>query len=465
MKVTTEELERCETLVTLEIEPKKEQDLLQKAAKRIAREVKVPGFRPGKAPYNVIVRRFGLETLQQEVLENSADKLIQDALDEHEIVPYARISLENIDWNPLVIKVKVPTRPKVEVAEYRDIRLDFEPVSVTDEDVDEALKNIQDRNATWTPVERAAALGDLVDMAVVEKDGDEELSNRESVEYELDPPEEHEGHSHPDLTTPLIGLSTGEEKTFSLTYPEDFDNDKYAGKEITFEVKINSVKEKEVDPLDDEFAKSYSDFETLDAFKADIRKGLQEQREREQTRQLGNDALEKIIEAATIEWPIAFEDESIEQELQRFERQMRAYGITVESYLQMQNKSREEFTAEIREQVTVQLKRSFVLGKVVELEKLEVGESEILERAKLIADYSGGGDQIWRSILASPAQVESVANELLAEKAVNFLAAVAKGEDPQPQTESPAAVEAEAAEEVAEEVETPAEVVETEEEK
>lgn len=461
MKVTTEELERCETLVTLEIEPKQEQDLLQKAAKRIAREVKIPGFRPGKAPYNVIVRRFGLEAIQQEALESSADKLIQDALDEQNVNPFARISLEKVDWDPLTIKVKVPTRPKVELTDYHDIRFDAEPVAVTDADVDEALKSIQDRNATWTPVERAATLGDMVDMSVVEKDGDEVLSKRDSVEYVLDPPEEHEGHDHPDLTTPLLGLSAGEEKTFELAYPENFDNERYAGKAITFEVKISSVKEKELDLLDDEFAKSYSDFDNLDDFKADIRASLQEQREREQTRKLGNDALQKIIETATVDWPEAFEEESAELELQRFERQMRAYGLTVESYLQMQNKSREDFTAEIREQVVTQLKRSLVLGKIVELEKLNVAESEILQRAKLIADYSGGGDQIWRSILSSPAQVESLGNELLADKAIEFLAAVAKGENPQAVSE-PEAVEAE----IADAVETvSAEVIDTEEEK
>lgn len=435
MKVTSEELERCETLLTVEIERKQEQDLLQKAAKRIAREVKIPGFRPGKAPYNVVVRRFGLDTVQQEALEHSADKLIQDALDEQKLIPYARVSLENIEWNPLTIKVKVPTRPKVELSDYHNLRLDFEPVEVTDEDIQETLQDIQEQHATWVPVERAAELDDLVDMAVVEKDGDEVISERESVEYVLDPPEEHEGHNHPDLTTPLLGLSAGDEKTFTLTYPDDFDNERYAGKEITFEVKVSSVKEKELDPLDDEFASSYSDFETLDELEADIRKHLQEQREQDQTRELGNQALEKIIEEATIEWPQAFEDESVEQEVQRFERQMRAYGLTLESYLQMQNKSREEFAEELREQVVEQLERSLALGKVVDLEKLQVGESEILERAKLIADYSGGGEQIWRNIIASPAQQEAVSNELLADKAIELLAAIAKGEDPQPLAE------------------------------
>lgn len=432
MKVTTEELERCETLVVVEIEAQQEQDLLKQAAQRIAREVKVPGFRPGKAPYSIIIRRFGLEAVQQEALDHSADKLIQNALTENGIIPYARVALEAIEWEPLTIKVKVPTRPKVELGDYRSIRLEVNPVEVTMADVDEALKNIQNRNATWTPVERSAALNDMVDMAVVEKDGDTELSKRESVEYVLDAPEEHEGHNHPDLTTPLLGLSAGEEKTFSLAYPDDYDNDRYAGKNITFEVKINSVKEKEVDAIDDEFAKSYSDFQTLDEFRADIHRSLLEQRQHEQAHKLGDEAITRIIAESTLEWPVAFEDESIEQEMHRVERQMRAYGLTMESYLQMQKKSRADFAEELRAQVVEQLKRSLILGKVVELEKLEVSEAEILQQAKRIADYAGGGEQFWRNILASPAQQEMIANDLLSEKAIDLLAAIVKGEDPQP---------------------------------
>lgn len=442
MKVTTEELERCEVLMTVEIESQQEQKMLQKAAKRIAREVRIPGFRPGKAPYNVVVRRFGLEAIQQEVLEQSADKMIQDALEEAEIVPFAQITLDSIDWGPLTVKVKVPTEPKVELGNYKDIRLEFESVEVTDEDVDEALAELQEETATWNPVDRPTEIGDLVSMSVVEKDGDEVLSENESVEHELTPPEEHEGHDHPDFTTPLLGLSAGDEKTFTLTYPEEFNNERYAGKDITFEVEVLGVKEKEVDPLDDEFAKSVSAFETLDELKADIRENIAQQRENQKNIELGNEALEQLIENSEITWPVAFEDESIKEEFERQARQMRSYGLTMESFLQMQNKTKEEATEELREDVVNRLKRGLVLGEVAELENLDVSESEILEQAKLISDMSGGGDQLWRNILASQAQQNIIANDLLMNKTIKWLAAIAKGEEPTLDTE-PESIEAE----------------------
>jgi len=435
VKVTTEELERCEVLMTVEVEPKQEQKMLQKAAKRIAREVRIPGFRPGKAPYNIVVRRFGLEAVQQEALEQSVDKMIQEALEDADVEPYAQIQLDSVDWDPLTVKVKIPTKPKVELGNYRDIRLDVEEIEVTEEDIEEALKNLQEQTATWVPVDRPAEIGDLISMAVVEKDGDTVLAEHESAEHELDPPEEHEGHNHPDLTTPLLGLSAGDEKTFTVTYPEEFGDDRYAGKDITFDVETLGVKEKEVDSLDDEFAKSVSDFDTLDELKADIETNIRQQRENQQNETLGNQVVDKIIEDAQIEWSQAFEDEVVEQEVNRVERQMQSYGLTIDNFLQVQGKTRDEFSEDTRQDVIDQLRRNLVISEVAKLENLDVSQSEILEQAKRIADYSGQGDQVWRNILASQSQQNRIANDLLIEKTMNWLAAIAKGEEPKVETE------------------------------
>lgn len=456
MKVTREELERCQVLLTVEVDPKKEQDLLQKAAKRIARELKIPGFRPGKAPYNVVVRRFGLEAIQQDALETSADNLIQKALEEADVIPYAQMDLESIDWNPLTLKVKVPTKPTVELTNYRDIRLDAEAVTVSEEDVEAALKDLQERNADWIPVERSSQLHDLVSIAVVEKDGDEVLAEQEEVEYELLPVEEEveieteaepemdeddeseedetdESPSkpfRPDLTTPLLGLSAGDEKSFTVTYPEDFNDVNYAGKDITFEVEVLAVKEKKLDPIDDDFAELVSDFATLDELKADIKEEIRQQRENEQRQELGNETVEKVINESDIEWPVALENERVEQELEAYERQVSTYGFTLESYLRLENKSRDEFTEEIRERVVNRLKRNLVIGKIAEQEKLEVSETEVLNHAKFLADISGQGDRLWRDILSSQTQQTLIANDLLVNKVIKRLGAIAKGEDP-----------------------------------
>jgi trigger factor len=261
----------------------------------------------------------------------------------------------------------------------------------------------------------------------------------------------------------LLGLSAGEEKSFTVTYPEDFSNEKYAGKEVTFEVKVSSVKAKEVDDLDDEFAKTVSDFDTLEALRADIKENIRRQRENERDHELGNKALDQVVEAAKIEWPLAFEEETLEQEMNRLTRDMENYGISIDNYLQIQKQSREEFMESLRDRVTERMQRTLAMGKIAELEGLKVSESEILERAKLIADMSGRGDQLWRNILASEAQQSIIANDLLVDKVIHWLSATARGEEPtaEPEEEEEAvSAEAETAEVEAEtgeaEVDSPA---------
>lgn len=457
MNITTEELERCEVLLTLELDPAQEEDLLKKAAKRISREVRIPGFRPGKAPFNTVVRRFGLEALQSEVIESSVEDLIKKALTDIDITPYAQIQLENVSWDPLTVKIKIPTAPKVELGDYREIRLEGKTAEVTDEDVQQTLERLQDQHATWTPVERPSELGDLISMSVVEKDGDEVLVQHESVEYELAAPDEEEEESkQPDLTTPLLGLSAGESKTFPVTYPEDYSDKRYAGKEISVSVEVSSIKAKELDPLDDDFARQVSDLETLDELKARIRDNIRQQRQHQFDDELGNQALELVIdEAEQLEWPQALEDESVQDEIENLEQRLKNSGLTLDNFFQMQHKTREEFEQEVRSEVVERLQRNLVLARVAELEQLDVSNSEILQQAKNIADMYQGGEQLWRSILTSERQQRLLANDLLAHKALHRLAAIARGEAPEPgQAEE---VEAEAGTPAAEAETTPVE--------
>lgn len=462
MNITTEELERCEVLLTLQLEPGQEQDLLQKAARRISRQVKIPGFRPGKAPFNTVVRRFGLEAIQAEAMESSVEELVKKALADVDITPYAQIQLDSVSWEPLTIKLKIPTAPRVELGAYRDIRLDGKTAEVTDEDVEQTLKNLQERNATWNPVERPAQLGDLVSMSVVEKEGETVLGEQESVEYELVALDDEQKSKQPDLTTPLLGLSAGESKTFTVTYPEDYRDKNYAGKEITFGVEVSSIKEKELDPLDDDFARLVSDHETLDELKAEVRETIRQQRQRQLDYELGSQALDKVLEdAEKIEWPQVLEDESVEDEIEGLEQQLKRTGLTLDNYLQMQHKTRDELTEEIRQQVIDRLRRNLALARIAELEGLDVSNTEVLQQAKTIADMSRGGEQVWRNILASEAQQRALASDLLVNKALYQLAAVARGEAPEPgSSEAAESAEGEAPaaeEETAEAVPSPAE--------
>lgn len=435
MKVTTEELERCEVLLTLEIDSGQQEKLLKKAAQRISREARIPGFRPGKAPYNVIVRRFGLEALQSEALEQSVEELVKQGMAEVDITPYAQIKLDGVEWNPLTIKIRVPTKPQVELGDYRTIRLEATPVEVSDEDIEQALTRLQEQRATWVPVERPSQLGDLISMTVTEQEGETVLSDHQAVEYELKALPEEQQNKQPDLTTPLLGLQAGENKTFTITYPAEFENEEYAGKDITFNVEVSGVKQKELDSLDDEFAKQVGDYETLEALKAKLGEDLRQSRQRQSDMELGSKALDELVERAEkIEWPLGMEDEQIDQEIEHLEHHLKQSGLTLDGYLRVNNKTSEQLRDEVRQQITSQLKRGLVMSKVAELEKLEVSQIEILEQAKMMADMFGGGDRVWQNIMASEARQGVLSNDLLSNKVIHRLAAIAKGEALEPDT-------------------------------
>ncbi|MEW5961043.1 MAG: hypothetical protein AB1801_25230, partial [Chloroflexota bacterium] len=271
---------------------------------------------------------------------------------------------------------------------------------------------------------------------------DEVLAAEESVEYELTPLPAEEREKQPDLTTPLLGLSAGDAKTFAVTYPAGFRNERFAGKEITFAVEVSGVKIKELDPLDDEFAQTVGDFETLAELKESIFDTLEKQRQQQLDLELGHQMLDKAIAGVEkLEWPLVAEEEEIDNEIERAEQRLKNMGLTLEGYLQMEHKTRENWRAELRPGIIERLKHGLVLGKIAQLEGLAVSQGEILQQAKVLADYSGGGDRLWRSILSSETQQSMIANDVLTNKALLRLAAIARGEAPESGAELAAAVE------------------------
>jgi trigger factor len=240
------------------------------------------------------------------------------------------------------------------------------------------------------------------------------------------PPADEENKARVDINTPLLGLSAGENKTFTINYPDDWQQSRYAGKEITYEVAVSSVKTKEIDSLDDEFAKSVGDVETLAELKDRLRTNIQNRRQAEADHALGQQSLEKIIaDAEKIEWAEGLEEYRLDGELEDYAERVKQAGLTLDSYLQMQNMTKDELREKFRPNVVNALKTGLMLGKLAELEGLEVSQMEVLERARAIAYMSGGDDRIWQNILSSPSRQAFVANNVLSDKVIERLAAIA----------------------------------------
>jgi trigger factor len=306
------------------------------------------------------------------------------------------------------------------------------------------LKNLQEEYAVWNPVQRPAQVGDMVTMAVKEQIGEEVLGEQENVEYEL--AEKEEDAPGPDLTTPLIGLSAGDEKEFNVTYPQSFSDSRYAGKEVAVSVRVHGIKEKELYPLDDDFAQTVGDFDTLQELKEKLTEDIRQQKEREADNELSQEALKQLLEnAERIEWPSVLEKEEIDQMLSEQDRRLQQSGLNLDTYLSMQKKTREQLREEFRPAARERLRRSLALSELVELEDLSVAGHEVsgqIDRLSLMAGERG--DEL-RQALATPDNVQYIVNDLLTSKALERLVQIVKGEaETEKETEAEVDIEVEA---------------------
>ncbi|MFQ5813251.1 MAG: trigger factor [Anaerolineae bacterium] len=383
MKVETERLENCQMALTIEIGEERAKRALRNVARRISRRAKIPGFRPGKAPYNVVARYFGKEALSKEVLDELGDAVYKEALEEAELEPFGQAQFTDYETNPLVLKLVVPLAPVVELGDYRQMRLEPEEETVREEEIDEALRRIQEQNTFWEPVKRPAQWGDL---AIVDIEGTvkgETVIGNKGRELILDA---DSSYPLPGLSEELLGMTVSEQREFTLTYPEEFENWELAGQQVHFKVQLQDLKEKVVPGIDDDLARTVGSYETLEDLKAELRRNLQAKAEQE----FPNRALAALVERSQIEFPPLMLEREIDNWLEELDQSLRRQSLNLENYLKMEKKTEEEFRQEVSPQVGERLKRSLTLGKFVELEGLEIESDEVDKALEHLAAIARG---------------------------------------------------------------------------
>jgi len=384
LKVETERLENCQMALTIEVEEERTRQALRDAARRISRQAKIPGFRPGKAPYNVVARYLGKEALYQEIVDKLGDTIYKEALEQAGIEPFVQATLTDYQTEPLVLKLVVPLRPVVELGDYRQIHLEAEEEAIREKQVNQALSRIQEQNTFWEPVERPAQWGDLaiVDIegtvrgeAVVENKGRELILKGDSS----DPV--------PGLSDKLLGMTVKEQRELTLTYPEDFEDGDLAGQQAQFKIYLQDLKQQVVPDIDDDLARTVGNYETLEDLKAELRRELQTKADEE----FANRALAALVERAEIEFPLMMLEKETDDWLKEFDRGLKRQNLNLENYLAMRKVTEEEFRKQISPQIEERLKRSLALGKLAELEGLDIGSERVVDETlkRLVAIARG----------------------------------------------------------------------------
>ncbi len=443
MKVTTERTENCQVILDIEVDEERVERHLRNAARRISQKVRIPGFRKGKVPYRVVLRRFGKEALYDEAVDELSQDVFKEALKESGIKPFAQARIEDVQWEPTIFKMVVPVGPMVELGDYREMRVEPEEVTVSDEQVEEVLKDVQKSNVEVRPVQRPAQLGDigLVDIEA-RVGGEVVLSNKEqNLHLMADSPDPLSGFSEK-----LVGMSIGEHREFTLTYPEDWSNPDLAGKEAHFSVHLHELKEEILPALDDDLAKSVGDYETLDELRAKVRENLRTQAQQEAEERFAAQVLEEAVRRARVEFPLVLLEQEIDDMVAEQDRILRQQqGLTLKNYLQTIKKSEEDFRADLRSQAEERLKKALVLNEVIEVEGLKIESDEVeTEIERLSLPYGEHAEKV-REFLSSPDRQVSIKLDLLKRKALDRLVAIAKDEAPEVKEEKPLLSEEDAA--------------------
>jgi trigger factor len=457
MKVTTERLEDCQINVFVELDTADVDKELRQTARKLSRNYNIPGYRRGRAPYHAVIRIFGREAVQQAALEEFGQDLYDKALEEIEYEPYEGGELTDVEWDPFRMTILLPIQPEADLGDYRAVRVPFGPEPVTDEDINERLSEIQQENGQWVPVERPAEFGDQVVVDMEGNAGDELIMSNEDHEMIL---EDGATIPLPGFHKEVVGMSVGEDKTFTLTVPEDDDVEEAVGQEATVTVHLHTVREEDLPALDDDLAMMVGDYDSLD----DLRAALREEMETAAFQQAEAEYLDKVLDAmiegaAQIEYPPQAVDREASLVLSQMERNLAMSGLQLDTYLGMIGKTRESYMQELRPAAEDRLKRRLVLDQVAELEGLEAAPDELEAEIERFSEMAGEEAEQMRAMLESPEGRQSVASDLVMTLAQERVVQIGKGEI-EDQVEAEAEVETEAEVEVEDEtvteVETPA---------
>ncbi len=359
-----------------------------RAARKISQQTKIPGFRPGKAPYDVIRRHVGDEALIQQAVEDLIDAEYANILKEADIKPAAAGALDEIvSMDPPKFSFVVPLEPKVELGAYNDVRMDYNLEAVTEEDINEFLNRMQTSYATAEPVERPAENGDLVYLMLSGKlttpaDGEEAIVFPERPAQFIigNDVMQEKNWPFPGFTDQLVGMSANDSKTMLHTFSNEEEDESIKGKEVEFSVTVQSIKALHLPDLDDSFAQTVGQFETIADLQAAIRRQLEETRRQETDDKFFVELIDKIIEQATIKYPPQILEDEVEHTLNHLKEDLERQGMELDTYFKMINSSREAYVEEqIRPMARKRVERSLVLDEIGRAEKIELNRKDYEE--------------------------------------------------------------------------------------
>lgn len=394
---------------------------IEKAYRKNAEKFNIPGFRKGKAPQAMIEKMYGEEVFYEDAVNIIIDETYPKAIEENSIEPVDRPEVDISDIGRdknLVYTATVTVKPEVELGEYKGIEVEKIEYPVTDDDVEKQITSAREKNARIIVKEDGVI--EKGDIAVIDFEGfvdDVPFEGGKDSNYQL---EIGSGTFIEGFEDQLIGKKAGDETEVKVTFPEDYKAENLAGKPAIFKVKVNEIKNKELVPLDDEFAKDVSEFETLEEYRNDIRKKLQENNEHRAKHELEDAIVKKAVDNSKVEIPDVMIDREVDYMIEDIRYRLNYQGLTLEQYAQFLNTSIDDMKKEYRDTAYNRVKTHMVLEKIGKTEALDASDEEIdAEIEKTAKQYNQDFEKLKNSMRERERNI--IKGDIINNKTVDFL--------------------------------------------
>ena len=386
--------ENNQAVFTCEIPAEDFNNAIEESYKKNRSKFSLKGFRKGKVPRKMLERAYGEGLFYEDAVNLLLPGIYEKAIEELELEPVSQpdIDLDDItENNDVKVKFTVDLKPEFELGDYSNLSAEIEEYKVTDSDVDLKINHELESNARVQEVEgREAKENDTVSINFKGFVEDKAFDGGEAEDYEL----VLGSHTFiPGFEEQIIGHNVGDEFDVNVKFPEDYHEDSLKGQDAKFECKINSIKEKVLPELDDEFVKDVSEFDTLDEYKKDIKEHLEKDNEQRQLVEKQNKSVEALIDATEITVPESMIDNEVNRQFQDFARRVQQMGLNTDQYFQITNTSEEDVKNELRSNAELKVKGDLVLEKYIEKENIESTDEELDEQLKEFAKVYGQDDE------------------------------------------------------------------------
>jgi trigger factor len=422
MKASWEKIEKNVGVLEVEVGAERVTEALDKAFKKVSAKVNVPGFRKGKVPRSIFEAKFGVESLYQDALDILLPEVYVEAVEEAGIDPVDRPEVDVEQFGKgqtLKFKAKVMVKPEVTLGDYKGLEVETADSSISEDELGEELKRLQQRHAELVVLEEGAAMNG--DVVIIDFEGFVNGEAFEGGKAEKHSLELGSNSFIPGFEEQLIGLGKGEEKEVEVTFPEDYHSESLKGQAAVFKVKIHDIKRKNLPELDDEFAKDVSEFDTLEEYKQDLKTRLQERKEKDLQASKETAVVEKAAANAEVEIPSAMIESELDVMIKEFERRLRTQGMTLDIYFQFSGQNEGMLKEQMRDDAEKRVRNNLVLEAIAAAEKITASDEEVdAELAKLAESYQRSVEEL-RDVFASNGSLEGMKNDLAVRKTVDFL--------------------------------------------